>query len=173
MPAPSPRRRSRRTPRRLRPVAATIGLTTLAVLAGGCGAATNSLHPGREKVAAAHNPDLGTILVDDEGRTLYLFVSDPPNQTTCYSACASIWPPVTTAGKPTASSGVSPDQLTTFHRSDGGTQIAYHGHPLYYYQADTEAGDAYGEGLDQFGAEWYALSQTGQQVEPKGGSSGS
>lgn len=149
-----------------------IGVAALAVVAAGCGAATNSLHPGREEVASARLPDLGNILVDDKGRTLHLFVSDPSDQTTCYGACASIWPPVTTAGAPAAKGGVSAGKLSTFHRSDGGTQVAYAGHPLYYYQADTEAGDAYGEGLDQFGAEWYALSATGQQVEPKGGGSG-
>ena len=57
-------------------------------------------------------------------------------------------------------------------RRDGGTQVAFNGHALYYYQADTERGDAYGEGLDQFGSEWYAVSPAGEQVEQKGGGSG-
>lgn len=151
---------------------AVLGLATTALLAAGCAEATNSLHPSRQKVAVAHNPDLGNVLVDDNGRTVYLFVQDPPNHTSCYDACASIWPPVTTAGPPTAGTGVPAAELTTIDRRDGGRQVAYNGHPLYYYQADREPGDAYGEGLNQFGAEWYALSSAGQQVEPKGGQSG-
>lgn len=176
MAAPNPRRpphrSSRRAPRPGRTVTALTGLLTLALLAAGCDAATNSLNPGREKVTVARNDKLGKILVDDEGRTVYLFVSDPPNRSSCYDACASIWPPVTTAGMPRAEGGAAAGKLSTFHRHDGGTQVAYAGHPLYYYQADTEAGDAYGENLDQFGAEWYALSPAGQQVEPKEGGSG-
>jgi predicted lipoprotein with Yx(FWY)xxD motif len=129
--------------------------------------------PGQRGDRHRPHPGLGTrVLVDDEGRTVYLFVADPPNQSACYGACASLWPPVTTAGKPEPGGGITASKLSTFHRRDGGTQVAYAGHPLYYYQADTEKGDAYGEGLDQFGAEWYALSPSGQQVEPKKGGGG-
>ena len=46
-------------------------------------------------------------------------------------------------------------------------QVAYNGHPLYYYRADTARGDAYGEGIDQFGGEWYALTPAGEKAEPE------
>jgi predicted lipoprotein with Yx(FWY)xxD motif len=137
-------------------------LATVAALAlAGCGAATNSLHPGRETLTAASNPRLGTILVDDEGQTVYEFAADPPGRSTCYGACASIWPPVTTEAPPQAGHGAAAGKLSTITRRDGRTQLAYNGQPLYYYQADTAPGDADGEGLDQFGARWYVVFLSG------------
>lgn len=165
--ARSPMSRSRRT------AVAILGVATVGLTAAGCASAINSLHSGREKVTVADNPALGTIVVGDNGRTVYLFVKDPPERTTCYGACASIWPPVTTAGPPSAGSGVPAGKVTVIRRSDGISQVVYDGHPLYYYQADTGPGDAYGEGLNQFGAEWYAQSPTGQPAEAKKGGGGS
>ena len=156
---------------RQRQLAALAGLVIVALLTAGCAEATNSLNPSRETIKTAHRHGLGTILADEEDRTVYLFLDDPPGRSTCYGACASVWPPVTTAGRPKPE-GLATSKLTSIHRSDGSTQVAYAGHPLYYYQADTSSDDAYGEGISQFGAEWYALSPAGRQVEPKPGGSG-
>ena len=41
---------------------------------------------------------LGRILVDSHGRTLYDFVADKTTASTCYGACASLWPPLTVSG---------------------------------------------------------------------------
>ena len=49
--------------------------------------------------------------------------------------------------------------------------MTYAGHPLYRYAGDAAPGDAKGENLDQFGAEWYVLSAQGKKVEPKKGGS--
>lgn len=141
-----------------------------AFAAVGCASATNSLHPGREALKSVDVPGVGRALVDDSGKTLYMFLSDSRNDSSCYGACASIWPPVLTTGKPTAEHGALTDKLSTYRRDDGGTQVTYNGHPLYYYQADTGPGDAYGQAVDQFGAEWYAISPAGQGAE-KGGRS--
>jgi hypothetical protein len=59
----------------------------------------------------------------------------------------------------------------TTTRSDGGTQVTYDGHPLYYYSGDQKAGDINGEGSDAFGAEWYLVSPNGETVEEEGGAS--
>lgn len=149
------------------------GATALiaAFSAVGCATATNSLHPERETVKSANVPSVGRALVDDKGKTLYLFLGDSRNDSSCYGACASVWPPVLTAGRPTAEGGSMAGKLSTYRRDDGGTQVTYEGHPLYYYQADTGAGDAYGQGVNQFGAEWYAISPAGKVVEKKGGGS--
>jgi predicted lipoprotein with Yx(FWY)xxD motif len=122
-------------------------------------------------VKSAHVPGVGRALVDDSGKTLYIFLRDPRNDSSCYGACASVWPPLLTAGKPTAESGIVASKLSTYRRDDGGTQVTYNGHPLYYYQGDTGAGDAYGQAVKQFGAEWYAISPAGQVAEKKGGGS--
>jgi predicted lipoprotein with Yx(FWY)xxD motif len=42
--------------------------------------------------------------------------------------------------------------------------VTYNGHPLYRYAGDQHAGETAGQGLDQFGAEWYVLSPAGNQV---------
>ncbi|MFF3669556.1 phosphatase PAP2 family protein [Microtetraspora malaysiensis] len=108
---------------------------------------------------------LGKILVDGRGRTLYLFVADKGTSSTCYSACASAWPPLTTTGKPQAGSGVSPALLGTTTRTDHTTQVTYNGHPLYYFVTDVKPGDITGQGLDSFGAKWYVLDPKGNKIE--------
>ncbi|WP_329521007.1 COG4315 family predicted lipoprotein [Spirillospora sp. NBC_01491] len=140
------------------------GVPVAALAVAGCATATNSQNPGRMQIRSDQAPPLGQVLVNETGRTLYLFVADPPNQSTCSGACASIWPPATTQGPPRAAGGAQTAEITTIARSDGPRQLVYAGHPLYYYQADTGRGDTRGQGLTQFGAGWYAISPQGQQV---------
>lgn len=152
-------------PLRLRTAPALRGWSAVAVgglLAAGCAFATNSQHPGRQQLSSEAVRGLGRIVVDDKGRTLYMFSADPPNRSTCFGACASVWPPATTQGRPGATGGVQPSLLTTVSRTDGPRQLVYAGHPLYYYQADTKRGDTHGQGITQFGAPWFAISPQGQ-----------
>lgn len=122
-----------------------------------------------ETVAVAKNSKLNSkILVDEDGKSLYLFEADKGGNSACSSACAQVWPPVTTKGKPQAGKGISTSKLGTITRSNGSTQVTYNGHPLYYYAPDSRPGDVKGEGLKQFGAEWYVLSPAGQKVEEGG-----
>jgi predicted lipoprotein with Yx(FWY)xxD motif len=108
---------------------------------------------------------VGTALADGQGRTLYLFEADKGSTSTCNGACASIWPPATTSGKPTAGPGVDAAKLGTTRRSDGALELTYSGHPLYRYAPDTKAGDATGQGLNQFGAKWYVLAASGSKID--------
>ena len=108
---------------------------------------------------------LGTILVDANGRTLYLFEADKSTQSTCNGACAAAWPPLLTSGGPTAGGSAKPGLLGTTKRSDGKTQVTYNGHPLYGYAGDSKPGDTNGEGLNQFGAAWYVLNTSGEKVD--------
>jgi len=48
-----------------------------------------------------------------------------------------------------AGAGVS-GQLGTLTRPDGSTQVSFAGHPLYYWQGDTKAGDVTGNGVEGF-----------------------
>jgi predicted lipoprotein with Yx(FWY)xxD motif len=152
--------------------AAVIPLTALALASCGGGAsdATASTAPpktanGRPAtIGVANVGPLGTILVDSKGRTAYLFEKDTGPKSTCFGACASEWPPVTTNGKPTVGKGVTASMLGTTKRSDGKTQVTYNGHPLYLFEADQKPGDATGQSVDAFGAEWYVLSPAGNKV---------
>ncbi|MGH3494392.1 MAG: COG4315 family predicted lipoprotein [Sciscionella sp.] len=109
---------------------------------------------------------LGPILVDESGRTVYLFEKDDGNKSTCYAECASAWPPVTGGAKPKAGGQARGSLLGTTTRHDGTMQVTYHNHPLYYYAPDDhQQGSTKGQDITQFGASWYALSPKGMKVE--------
>ena len=92
-----------------------------------------------------------SVLTNARGYTLYLFVPDPPDRSTCYGTCAAYWPPVT--GTPIAGTGVT-GRLGTIRRSDGGKQVTYDGHPLYTYVGDSAPGQANGNNIDLNGGLW-------------------
>jgi predicted lipoprotein with Yx(FWY)xxD motif len=126
-----------------------------------------------------HTSNGTSFLTDSAGRSLYLFGSDTSTKSTCAGACATAWPPLTAKTAPTAGSGVTASDLGTIGRLDGAKQVTYGGHPLYYYSGDTGAGQTNGEGLTAFGAAWYLLAPSGQQVTslaggaaPSGGGGG-
>jgi hypothetical protein len=61
---------------------------------------------------------------------------------------------------------------TPHARSDGKPQVIYNGHPLYTFSGDQKAGDTNGQGLTNFGAGWFVLSPSGNQITKASGSSG-
>jgi predicted lipoprotein with Yx(FWY)xxD motif len=107
---------------------------------------------------------LGRILVDGKGVTLYDFVKDKGTTSVCYGACAALWPPLLTTGKPVAGSGVRPSLLGTTKRTDGKLEVTYGGHPLYYFVTDRKAGQTTGQGVNQFGGPWWVLSAAGKEI---------
>ena len=107
---------------------------------------------------------LGRILVDSRGITLYDFVKDKRRASTCYGACAALWPPLTTKGKPHAGRGVRASLLGTTKRKDGKLEVTYNRRPLYYYVADRKPGQTTGQGLNQFGTPWWVLSPAGKEI---------
>ena len=50
--------------------------------------------------------NLGPILADSNGKTLYLFARDKHGMSACTGTCASYWPPLLTKGSPVATAGV-------------------------------------------------------------------
>jgi predicted lipoprotein with Yx(FWY)xxD motif len=115
------------------------------------------------RVATRHTK-LGAVLVDGHGRTLYLFEKDKGTASSCYGACASIWPPLTT-GAHAIGVDLRHARVATSRRHDGRTAVTVAGHPVYTYAGDRHPGDVTGQGLDQFGAEWYALAPNGQKID--------
>jgi len=74
---------------------------------------------------------LGQIVVDAQGRTLYLFEADKGGKSACDGPCATAWPPYLSNGAPQAGTGASGGLIGTTFRGDGTTQVTYGGHPLY------------------------------------------
>jgi predicted lipoprotein with Yx(FWY)xxD motif len=127
---------------------------------------------GAATVKTAGVSGLGTILVDGQGRTIYLFQRDTGPTSTCAGACIAGWPAVTTHGTPQAAGGVTAAKLGTTKRSDGTMQATYAGHPLYYYAGDSAAGDANGQALNAFGAPWYVVGTNGSAITTQASSGG-
>ena len=115
------------------------------------------------KVDVARSP-LGRILVDSKGITLYDFPPDKGTTSVCYGACAALWPPLLTTGKPLAGTGVRASLLGTTRRKDGKLEVTYAGHPLYYFVSDRKPGQTTGEGVNQFGSPWWVISPAGKEI---------
>ena len=107
---------------------------------------------------------LGKVLVDSKGITLYDFVADKGTTSVCYGACAALWPPLLTHGKPVAGHGVRASLLGTTKRKDGKLEVTYGGHPLYYFVSDRKPGQTTGQGVNQFGAPWWVISAAGKEI---------
>ncbi len=106
--------------------------------------------------------DLGEVLVDAEGFTLYAFTNDFEGQPTCEDACADAWPPALVEGEPTPGEGVDPDFLNVVERPDGTTQIRAGEWPLYRFAGDAAAGETNGQGT---GGVWFVVAADGTLIE--------
>ena len=156
---------------------AAVALTALAISAcGGGGSAATAPSTTASGNAAtfglANEGNLGKILVDSQGRSLYLFQKDAGTKSACTGACAAAWPPLRATGKPMVGTALSASKVGTTARSDGKPQITYNGHPLYLYSADQKPGDTNGQGLNLFGGGWFALSAAGNMVSGTGTNGG-
>jgi predicted lipoprotein with Yx(FWY)xxD motif len=96
-------------------------------------------------VNVARIPDLGAIVTDAHGRTVYRSTQDRPGLSACYDQCAQTWPPLTTIGPPFLQAGLG-GMIGATPRWDGSVQVTYNGAPLYYYSGDTGPGTASGQG---------------------------
>jgi predicted lipoprotein with Yx(FWY)xxD motif len=118
---------------------------------------------GGQATVSVRKTKLGTILVDRQGRSLYLFLKDKHDKSACAGSCAKFWPPLLTNGKPKAGKGVQAKLLGTAVRKSG-SQVTYDGHPLYLYAGDKKAGQTSGQGSTTFGALWYVLAPSGHEI---------
>lgn len=103
--------------------------------------------------------DLGSILVDAEGFTLYIFTNDTDGESTCYDACAELWPPI--PGDATISSDLDASIFGTTTRDDGSEQLTVNGMPLYLYTPDASPGDTTGQGV---GGVWFVVDSGGEVI---------
>lgn len=105
--------------------------------------------------------DLGEIVVDSEGMTVYMFDSDTQggDSSTCEGECATNWPAVTADAEPTAE-GIE-GELGTIEGVDGETQVTLNGWPLYYFAGDSAAGDTNGQGVNGV---WWVLTPAGEKI---------
>ncbi|MDX3534489.1 SCO0930 family lipoprotein [Streptomyces sp. MB09-01] len=117
--------------------------------------------PGGQ-LAIANNDQLGAVLTDSAGLTLYRFDKDTakPPKSNCDGDCEKTWP-VVAAGDATAAAGMDPSLLGEVVRSDGSKQLTVAGWPAYRFNKDAKAGDFNGQGV---GGVWFAFAPDGKKA---------
>ena len=114
--------------------------------------------PARAEVKIAQS-DLGPILVDQTGRTLYAFTKDENKSSACDADCVAVWPALTAQSTVEAKDGAD---MKLVSQIDESSQVVYGKWPLYYYVGDQVAGDLNGQGVDD---EWFAIAPDGKLVK--------
>lgn len=160
----------------------TGGLAVLigaALLVAGCGSSSSSSNSSATTSAAATGTASGSAstgvtiatttgsegtYLTSGGRALYLWVADTSGKSACSGQCTKAWPPLTTTGTPSASGAAKSSDISTITRSDGTKQVTYMGHPLYFFAADTKAGQLHGQGSNSFGAKWWLVDPSGSAI---------
>jgi predicted lipoprotein with Yx(FWY)xxD motif len=150
----------------------SLGIVAVLVAVAAVLAVAGSARSGGGTVVKVGQTNLGRVLVDAHGKTLYIWAHDRSTKSTCYGQCAAFWPPLLTHAKPTALSGARAGLIGTSRRRDGRMQVTYAGHPLYYFVQDRKPGQTKGEGLTGFGGRWDPISAAGQAVRKQSGWSG-
>jgi predicted lipoprotein with Yx(FWY)xxD motif len=149
-------------------LAATVALA-IAVAFATTSAAARSLAgaAGAKPTVKIANTLVGPLLVNQSGRTVYMFVRDKRGKDVCrtISGCEKDWPAVTTAGKPVLGPGVNKSLLGTIPYKGNLREVTYKGHPLHTYRFDTSKGSVINIGIVQYGGAWYALNAKGGLVK--------
>ncbi|KAB1146735.1 hypothetical protein F7R91_14230 [Streptomyces luteolifulvus] len=114
------------------------------------------------KLAVSANPELGELVTDSAGMTLYRFDEDTaePPKSNCDGDCATAWPPVP-ADDASAGKGIDKALLGEVTRADGSKQLTIGGWPAYRYAKDAAAGDINGQNV---GGKWFALAPDGKKA---------
>lgn len=155
----------------MKPSLSLLALTAVALTPAALTAVPAMSAPATASAPAARvelsRSTLGSILVDNRGRTLYLFEKDKRGKSSCAGACATYWPPFLTHGTPAAAGGVKSALLGITRRAGGAHQVTYAGHPLYRFAGDAKPGQTSGQNSHAFGADWYVVSSAGTKIEKR------
>ena len=122
-------------------------------------------------VSVSNVPGVGNVLVDGNGRTLYILESEKGGKVNCTSSdgCTTIWPPVVLPSgmaQGIAGNGAQASLLGTVTAKAGDVRLTYNGWPLYRFQSDTAPGQAKGQNLKDVYGLWFVLNAAGNPVTP-------
>jgi predicted lipoprotein with Yx(FWY)xxD motif len=122
-------------------------------------------------IMVVHNKTWGSLLALGNGDTVYRFVPDSKNHSTCSGACAKVWPPVELAAGTKAPVGKGVKGLGTIRRAGGVEQVTYRGLPLYRFVGDKKPFQVTGNVKDRFG-QWWTVNPAKPTAIPKALESG-
>jgi predicted lipoprotein with Yx(FWY)xxD motif len=114
---------------------------------------------GSEAMISTATTDLGEVVVDSEGYTLYLFTVSE-DEGACADQCAQSWPPVVYIEGATASGSADVALIGSAPNGDA-EQLTYNGHRLYRFSGDTAPGETNGHGV---GDVWFAVDAAGEAL---------
>jgi predicted lipoprotein with Yx(FWY)xxD motif len=117
---------------------------------------------GNAVVTTGRVDGLGTVLVNADGQTLYLYKSKSGTDDGCQS-CEDSWSPVITSETPVARGGADASMIGTTSAPANTQQVTYAGHPLYTFVGDSGAGQANGQAAD---GKWFAVTAKGKPAAP-------
>jgi predicted lipoprotein with Yx(FWY)xxD motif len=152
----------------VRGVAAAAALLALAACGGGGDAGSaepaddSPPSPAAASTVQTAESDYGSILVDSEGMTLYLFDPDKQGPSVCDAECLQAWPIVEGPAEP--GKGVDDSMLGTTESTAGTTMVTYNDWPLYYFVNDSAPGDVTGQGD---GGVWWVIGPDGKPIREK------
>lgn len=121
--------------------------------------------------------EVGPLLVDKSGYTIYMFVRDGRKKDRCVKikGCERDWPAVTSKTKLIAGPGVKKALLGSIpykgkvngkvNKNPKLRELTYKGHPLHTYRFDASRRSVINIGNRQFGGAWYALNAKGAVVK--------
>ncbi|WP_313814142.1 hypothetical protein [Glutamicibacter sp.] len=107
--------------------------------------------------------DLGKIVVDQRGMTVYQFDKDTQNsgKSSCTGSCLDAWPPVPATEDSLKNAQGITGELGTITGTNGKEQLTLNGWPLYYYAPDTAAGDTKGQAAQDV---WWVIDAKGDPI---------
>jgi predicted lipoprotein with Yx(FWY)xxD motif len=162
----------------------------IALLAAGCGSSSTTSTKSSASTPAASStsstpaagavqistrtlPGLGSVVVNAQGRTLYVFAPDKAKKVTCVGACTAVWPPLALSSgqKPVVSGQAKSSLVGSDPNPAGGRTVTYAGWPLYTYVTDTSPGSAHGQALKLNGGLWDVIAPSGKVITKKASTS--
>ena len=106
--------------------------------------------------------DLGDVVVDANGMTVYMFDNDTQGGDTsaCTGQCLQMWPPVITTSETPTGTDIT-GELGTIETPEGELQLTLNGWPVYLWASDTAPGDVTGQAV---GGVWWVLNPAGEPI---------
>ncbi|GAB3874162.1 hypothetical protein GCM10028802_08850 [Terrabacter terrigena] len=122
------------------------------------------VHPDVTELKTASS-SLGTIVVDSQGMTLYMFDKDTKGgpKSACEGQCLVAWPKAMMGASAPTLTGVT-GTVASIDTPEGKKQLTLNGWPLYYWFKDTKAGDVSGQAVKGV---WWVLDPKGTPIKTK------